>query len=103
LDKEVSSRSPDGFVLEGKIQAFVFYDCWGLTSAYFTGNAPASGYEMFMSDPTTVYYLPGATGWSSTFGGAPVVMWNPAIQTDDGGFGAENNQFGFNINWISSP
>jgi hypothetical protein len=30
----------------------------------------------------TVYYLPGTTGWGTTFGGRPAVLWDPpAIQT----------------------
>ena len=43
-----------------------------LTSAYFEGNAPPDDSTVFSSDgQTTVYYLPGATGWGSTFGTAP--------------------------------
>jgi hypothetical protein len=53
---------------------------------------------VFASDTNaTVYYLPGTTGWSSPFGGAPALLWNPLIQTGDASFGVLNNQFGFNI------
>ena len=53
---------------------------------------------MFNGDNNvTVYYLPGATGWSSNFDGRPTVLWNPQAQTNDGSFGVQNNQFGFNI------
>jgi hypothetical protein len=49
---------------------------------------------------TTVYYLPGTTGWA-TFdddsGLGPAVLWNPQAQTGDGCFGVQTNQFGFNI------
>jgi len=45
----------------------------------------------------TVYYLPGTTGWSSTFGGCLAVLWNPTIQASGSSFGLSNNQFGFNI------
>jgi len=41
--------------------------------------------------------LPGAGGWSSTFGDLPAIEWNPLIQTTDGSFGISNNLFGFNI------
>ncbi len=75
-----------------------FISSTNLTSIYFTGNAPAYGSSVFGSDNrATAYYLPGTTGWSSTFAGLPAVLWNPLIQTGDGSFGVSNNQFGFNI------
>jgi hypothetical protein len=75
-----------------------FSDC-GLTGVYFVGNAPAVGLYSFADNPATAYYLPGTIGWSafSTNAGLPVVLWNPLIQAGDGGFGVQNNQFGFNI------
>jgi hypothetical protein len=51
----------------------------------------------FNGDNATVYYLPGTTGWSSTFGGHTALLWNPQAQTADGGFGVQTNGFGFNI------
>ena len=43
-----------------------------LTAAYFEGNAPPDDATVFVNDSTTtVYYLPGATGWGTTFGSAP--------------------------------
>jgi hypothetical protein len=47
-----------------------------------------------------VYYLPGTTGWSSTFAGLPTALWKPSIQTADNNFGVRANQFGFNIDWV---
>ena len=49
----------------------------------------------FSSDTATVYYLPGATGWGATFGGAPTELWNP--QATPFTFTTAGNQFGFNI------
>jgi hypothetical protein len=79
-----------------------FQDCSGLTSLFFQGNAPAAVEELFEDDNEgiTVYYLPGTTGWSNTFSSfptVPAVEWNPLIQTGDGSFGVQSNQFGFNI------
>ncbi|HEX4122324.1 MAG TPA: leucine-rich repeat protein [Verrucomicrobiae bacterium] len=52
--------------------AFAFNN--SLTSAYFEGNAPPDDGTVFESDGhATVYYLPGATGWASTFGTAPTM------------------------------
>jgi hypothetical protein len=71
-----------------------------LTGVYFTGNAPTADSTVFNGgDPVTVYYLPGATGWSAFSGstGLTPVLWNPLIQTADGSFGISNHQFGFNI------
>jgi hypothetical protein len=87
------------------------------TSVYFEGNAPAErggsvfagvdGVGVAMPSDTdgerefppwaTAYYLPGTTGWGSTFGGQPALLWNPLIETSDSGFGVRNMQFGFNI------
>jgi hypothetical protein len=76
-----------------------FSYCYALGAVYFEGNAPAVISPAFWYSPTTVYYLPGAEGWSTTFGDAPTALWIPKIQTNDGSFGVQNNQFGFNINW----
>jgi hypothetical protein len=77
-----------------------FYACYDLQSVYFQGNAPAGDSLEFADDTNVVvYYLPGTTGWSdfSTEPGVPTVLWNPHIQTGDGSFGVQSNQFGFNI------
>jgi hypothetical protein len=76
----------------------------GLNNVFFLGNAPAYGggpdapvYVFDYFYKATAYYLPGTTGWSSTYQGIPAVLWNPLIQTTNGNFGVQNNQFGFNI------
>ncbi|MGP8020511.1 MAG: PKD domain-containing protein, partial [Limisphaerales bacterium] len=53
--------------------AFVY--CTGLTGIYFIGNAPAApDPSTFTGDSsTTVYYLAGTSGWSSSFGGLPAM------------------------------
>jgi hypothetical protein len=75
---------------------------WYFVSAaiYFTGNAPTNlGTNVLQGDGygTTVYYLPGTTGWGPTFATYPTVLWNPQAQTHDGSFGVRTNRFGFNI------
>ncbi|HEY3915248.1 MAG TPA: leucine-rich repeat domain-containing protein [Verrucomicrobiae bacterium] len=64
-----------------------FAVCLNLTSIIFLGNAPTLGSEVFIvtgtpaySDPATVYYLPGTSGWGSTYGGLPT-----ALLTSSGG------------------
>jgi hypothetical protein len=81
-----------------------FSGCTNLTSVYFRGNAPTPGfaipgpvYVFGYYDPTTVYYLPGTTGWGATYAGQPAVLWNPQIQTGDASFGVRQNSFGFNV------
>jgi hypothetical protein len=81
-----------------------FQFCTNLTSVYFGGNAPDTDKTAFEYDNNllTTYYLSGTIGWSNTFWGYPAsgpqaVLWNPRIQTGDGGFGVQSNQFGFNI------
>jgi hypothetical protein len=81
------------------IGANVFAGCNELASVFFAGNAPAGGRDyVFDGDPNAIiYYLPGTTGWASTFGGVPAVLWNPQIQTGDSSFGGGPNGFSFNI------
>jgi uncharacterized repeat protein (TIGR03803 family) len=76
-----------------------FGDCTSLNGVYFKGNAPSVGFHVFYDDisgrllNTTVYYLPGATGFGTTFAGLPTVLWNPQAQK----LGVQTNQFGFTI------
>jgi hypothetical protein len=75
-----------------------FWHCASLTGVYFKGNAPSPGSGVFEGDDNaTVYYLPGTTGWCSTFAGRPAVLWNPSIQTTNASFGVRTNRFGFTI------
>jgi hypothetical protein len=84
-----------------------FSDCTKLKGAYFEGNAPSvgsgGGSAIFTSpDKTMVYYLPGTTGWGSTFGSRPTALWglpNPLILSP--GFGVQTNAFGFVISWTT--
>lgn len=74
-----------------------------LSGVYFEGNAPSFGPEPFVADSkVTLYYLPGTAGWSATVANVPALLWNPAIQTDDGSFGVLNARFGFNITGTSN-
>jgi hypothetical protein len=50
---------------------------------YFCGNAPDYG-EPWLGgranvlgglDRGTIYYLPGAGGWGTNFGGRPIALW----------------------------
>ena len=80
----------------------VFYDCTGLTGVYFQGNALSLGVSEFLNAyNATIYYLPGATGWGSTFAGRPTALWLPQAQSSDASFGVQTDQFGFNISWAS--
>jgi hypothetical protein len=89
------------------IDKYAFDSCSNLTGIYFKGNAPHLGLTggvflntQFNNDNmATAYYLPGTTGWSTTYGGLPTELWLPQMQTDDGKFGVQANQFGFTIAW----
>jgi hypothetical protein len=84
------------------IEGGAFSGCTNLTGAYFEGNAPSDGGDVFLDDSgATVYYLPGTTGWSTNFAGLPTTVWQPQVQASDANFGVQTNQFGFNINWAS--
>ena len=73
---------------------YAFLTCSNLTSAYFLGNAPPDDGTVFQyCNNATVYYLAGTTGWGSTFGGVPALLWNPQAQVP----GVTASQFGFGI------
>jgi hypothetical protein len=45
---------------------------------YFKGNAPRLGSAVFNADNhATIYYLPGTTGWGTTFGGRLTALRKP--------------------------
>jgi hypothetical protein len=53
----------------------------------------------------TVYYLPGTTGWTSTFDGWPTKQWflpNPVILGNNAGLGVQPSGFGFTISWATN-
>ena len=83
---------------------YAFDGCSSLKAVYFQGNAPSLGYDVFSGDyNVTVYYLPGTTGWGSTFGGRPTAQWllpNPLILNNS--FGVQTNGFGFIISWATN-
>ena len=78
------------------LQSSVFAFCPNLLAVTFLGNAPnyVDDVTLFFGDTnTTVYYLPGTTGWNSTFGGRLSVLWNPQATA----LNHTNGHFGFNI------
>jgi hypothetical protein len=81
----------------------LFYDCTSLRGAYFLGNAPRLEVDSLFSAVATaiVYYLPGTTGWGSTFGGRPTALWQPRMQATAERFGVGTNAYGFTITWAS--
>jgi hypothetical protein len=72
------------------IGAYAFENCGNLTSVYFQGNSPSADSSVFSGDThLAVYYLPGTTGWGTTFGGLPTMPWGiltpPLTQTAEMG------------------
>ncbi len=62
-----------------------FFDCYLLRNVYFMGNPPAIGVNAFQSDiSATGYYFPGASGWTPSLGGLPVLPWIPFNYTTNG-------------------
>jgi hypothetical protein len=81
--------------------------CTSLSQAYFLGNAPTVDGQLGTTDSTVfsgatgrVYYVPGTTGWGSTFGGWPTVKWLPKLQ-QPAYSSSGTTGYGFNINWAS--
>ena len=64
----------------------MFQYCSGLTGAYFKGDPPALGTDVFanVNVNAIVYYLPGAAAeWPATFGGLPTAVWPLSIADID--------------------
>jgi hypothetical protein len=70
----------------------VFIDS-GPSSVLFLGNAPYISKSPFADYTPTTYHLPGTTGWSNTFGGAPALLWNPTLKAPS----VQSNQFSFEV------
>lgn len=86
------------------INAFCY--CSSLQSVYFQGNAPAAiDSSSFLYSPvSTVYALPGTTGWPgfTATTGLSVTAWllpYPTILNFEPNFGIQTNSFGFTISW----
>ncbi len=77
------------------IGAYSFYSCSNLHGVYFLGIHPYAGAQAFGASQATIYYMPGTTGWGSTYAGRPAVLWNPEAPTDGMDFGVKAGQFGF--------
>jgi hypothetical protein len=88
------------------ISDYAFELSTNLTSLHFEGNAPSvGGRYVFLGDKATIYYLPGTTGWGSTFAGLPTAVWTlpfPLILTSNPSFGVRTNQFGFTVSWATN-
>jgi hypothetical protein len=69
-----------------------------LVSADFSGNPPTADSTVFAYDNNaTAYYLAGATGWSSPYGGIPAALWDPFASSSDANVSVQANQFGFSF------
>ncbi len=71
------------------IGASAFAWCENLAGVYFRGDAPAHEWGVFdFSDDVIVYYLPGTTGWGTTYAGRPTALWTivatPTFDPDGG-------------------
>ncbi len=64
-------------------------------------TVPRSAFDY--TNNTTVYYLPGTTGWSTNYGGAPTALWTlPYPVLLSGSLGVQTNGFGFTVSWATN-
>ncbi len=52
-----------------------FSECYALTAVYFEGAAPGYGASLFTGENPTIYYVPGAAGWSATYDNYQTAPW----------------------------
>ena len=76
---------------------YAFDCCSSLTSVYFPGNAPTADSLCSFATTTDGLLFAWHHRLEYSFCRSAAVLWNPLIQTSDGSFGVQNNQFGFNI------
>ena len=85
---------------------YAFFDCTSLKAIYFSNAPSLGGPNVFNGDNNaTAYFLPGTTGWGSTFGGLPTALWflpPPLILNNGPSFGVHTNHFGFTISWATN-
>ncbi len=93
----------------GYLDVDSFGDCTKLTVVHFEGDAPmvdwAEGTAFAGATNTTLYYMPGAVGWSPTLGGRPTAEWSrpyPVILTTPRNFGPRTHGFGFIVSWATN-
>ena len=100
------------------ISGNAFGYCTNLKGVYFQGNAPSvlgGMYGMggvFNGDTSAIaYFLPGTTGWGSSYGGSgpngsiPTAQWMlpyPLVLNNGPGIGVQNNCFSFTISWATN-
>jgi BspA type Leucine rich repeat region (6 copies) len=75
------------------IEDAAFRNCNNLTSIFFQGDAPTITYAFTSDTNLTVYFRSGTSGWSSPYGGATALLWNPMVRA----FGVQNGGFNFDI------
>jgi BspA type Leucine rich repeat region (6 copies) len=86
-----------------------FCDCSSLQSVYFQGNAPApvDSSSFLYSPVSTVYALPGTTGWTAFTAttGLSVTPWllpRPTILNFEPDFDIQTIGFGFTVSWATN-
>jgi hypothetical protein len=87
------------------IDGEAFAGCFSLKSVYFEGDEPSIGSTMFtLDDQTTIYYLPGTRGWSTTFASRPTAPWlqQAPVILHLTGAGSGVNGFGFTVSWTTN-
>jgi hypothetical protein len=86
---------------------WAFIDCTRLAEVYLSGDAPSIVDPAAFQNSTNaiVYYLPGTSGWGTSFGGRPTALWQlpyPVILDSASSFGVRTNQFGFVVSWATN-
>ena len=82
------------------IDLYAFENCPKLKALFFRGSAPSVVQTSFWgATNATAHYLPGSSGWGTTFGGIPTAVWVPTAMASGSEFGIQNGAFGFNVSW----
>jgi hypothetical protein len=94
---------PNSVTSFGWLDGPTFSGCTNLARVYFQGNTPYGFLGIGLNDNATVYYLPGTTGWRSTFEGIPTALWSlPYPLILNSSLGVRSNQFSFTVSWATN-
>lgn len=78
-----------------------FWNCPELKTIEFYGDRPVLEPDTigWGSPELSIYYLPGTSGWSTSFGGRTTVLWLPRLSREGTRAGSPGSDFGFEIDW----
>jgi hypothetical protein len=95
-------KADSSYTVPTTVSSLGDYSFWGQSSLnhmYFQGDRPGGmeGGAFYGAAQTTVFYLPGNSGWDQPLAGVNLIAWNPRIQAGERFGLSSNGLFGFTV------